>query len=116
MTKIEQTVNEIYCIIQKDERCRCEIDYVEQLSWILFLKYVEDLENNWKTEVEQSGKEYSNIIREEFKWRSWAAPKDQNGNIDYNALTGDDLIDFVSDKLFPYMMELRSYASGRSRL
>ena len=85
-TKFEQTFNEIFDIIRQDERCRCEIDYVEQLSWVLCLKYLEDFENDRKAEAELSGKAYNEIIRHEYKWETWTAPKDKNGKIDYHKL------------------------------
>jgi type I restriction enzyme M protein len=88
-----------------------ELDYVEQTSWVLFLKYLEDLENDKATAAELTGKAYSNILAPEFQWNTWAAPKDANGNLDHHAaLTGDDLADFVNEKLFPYLKKFKADA------
>src|SRR5665648_368489 len=104
----EQTFKNIDDILYKDAGCGSELDYVEQTSWILFLKYLDDLEIEKKTAAQLSGKSYNEIISSEFKWDTWAVPKDVNGKFDHNkALTGDDLKDFVDHKLFPYLKKFK---------
>lgn len=104
----EQIFKRIDDILRKDAGCGSELDYVEQTSWVLFLKYLDDLENDRKTAAELSGKKYTNIIAKEFQWNTWAAPKLKDGKIDHNALTGDDLTDFVNGKLFPYLKKFKT--------
>ena len=99
-TMFEQTFKNIDDILRKDAGCGSELDYVEQTSWILFLKYLDDLEKDRATAAELTGKAYTPIIDKEYQWIVWAAPKLGNGKIDHNALTGDDLTDFVNNKLF----------------
>ncbi len=106
----EQTFKNIDDILHKDAGCGSELDYVEQTSWVLFLKYLDDLEKDKATAAELTGKTYSPIIRTEFKWDVWAAPKLDNGKIDHNALTGDDLKEFVDHKLFPYLKKFKTDA------
>ena len=103
----EQTFKNIDDILHKDAGCGSELDYVEQTSWVLFLKYLDDLEKDKRTAAELSGKSYTNIIAPEYQWSVWAAPKMENGKIDHNALTGDDLKDFVDHKLFPYLKKFK---------
>jgi type I restriction enzyme M protein len=103
----EQTFKNIDDTLWKDAGCGSELDYVEQTSWVLFLKYLEDLEKDKATAAELTGKTYTNIISPEFQWTKWAAPKLKNGKIDHNALTGDDLVDFVNNKLFPYLKKIK---------
>ncbi len=89
--------------LRKDAGCTTELDYIEQSSWLLFLKYLDSMENRRKLAAEIQGKSYSYIIDEEYRWETWAAPK-KDGKIDYNvAMTGDDLHDFVNRDLFPYL-------------
>jgi len=89
--------------LRKDAGCTTELDYIEQSSWLLFLKYLDSMENRRKLAAEIQGKSYSYIIDEEYRWETWAAPK-KDGEIDYNvAMTGDDLQDFVNRDLFPYL-------------
>lgn len=109
----EQTFKNIDDILRKEAGCASELDYVEQTSWILFLKYLDDLEQERKTSAELSGKVYSDIISPEYKWESWAVPRDKNGKIDHHlALTGDDLKDFVDQKLFPYFRTIKATAES----
>lgn len=104
----EQTFKNIDDILHKDAGCGSELDYVEQTSWILFLKYLDDFEEDRKTAAELSGMIYTGIISQEYKWETWAVPKDDNGKIDHQkALTGDDLKDFVDHKLFPYLKKFK---------
>ena len=61
--------------LRKDAGCSSELDYIEQTSWILFLKYLDDYEKDRETSAKLSGKTYSPIISEEFRWGTWDAPK-----------------------------------------
>jgi type I restriction enzyme M protein len=106
----EQIFKNIDDTLWKDAGCSSELDYVEQTSWVLFLKYLDDFEKDKATAAELTGKTYTNIIASEFQWTKWAAPKIENGKIDHNALTGDDLIDFVNIKLFPYLKKIKKDA------
>jgi type I restriction enzyme M protein len=109
----EQTFKNIDDILHKDAGCGSELDYVEQTSWILFLKYLDDLEKDKKTAAELSGKKYNNIIAPDFQWSNWAAPKDKDGKLDHHAaLTGDDLADFVNIQLFPYFKQFKKNAES----
>ena len=112
----EQTFKNIDDILHKDAGCGSELDYVEQTSWVLFLKYLDDLERDRATAAELTGKTYTTIIDKEYQWNNWAAPKITNGNgalkIDHNALTGDDLTDFVNNKLFPYLKKFKLSAES----
>jgi type I restriction enzyme M protein len=113
----EQVFKNIDDILHKDAGCSSELDYVEQTSWILFLKYLDDLEKDRKTQAELAGKDYDEIIQKQFRWSVWAAPKDKDGKIDHHkALTGDDLRDFVDQKLFPYLKKFRVDASSADTL
>jgi type I restriction enzyme M protein len=109
----EQTFKNIDDILHKDAGCGSELDYVEQTSWILFLKYLDDLEKDRATAAELTGKTYSPIIDKEYQWTVWAMPKGKDGKLDHhNALTGDDLTDFVNNKLFPYLKKFKTSAES----
>ncbi len=108
----EQTFKNIDDILHKDAGCGSELDYVEQTSWVLFLKYLDDLEKDKATAAELSGKTYANILASGYQWSTWAAPKQENGKIDYNALSGDDLADFVNIQLFPYLKKFKTSAES----
>ncbi|MDA7667214.1 type I restriction-modification system subunit M [Akkermansiaceae bacterium] len=109
----EQTFKNIDDVLWKEAGCSSELDYTEQASWILFLKYLEDLEQTRAIEAELVGKGYSYVLDEQFRWSVWAAPKKDDGSIDHDsALVGDDLIDFVNRELFPYLNGFKERATG----
>ena len=104
-------------ILWKDDGCNSELDYIEQTSWILFLKYLDDHEKDKVDSALLNGKVYASILSEEFSWSTWASPKSSNGKLDYNAaLTGDDLREFVNFKLFPYLKQFKVSADSANTL
>ena len=109
----EQTFKNIDDVLWKEAGCATELDYTEQTSWMLFLKYLDDLEHERSMEAELMGKSYDFVIESEFRWSSWAAPKKADGSCDHDvALTGDDLILFVNNRLFPYLIGLKYHIAG----
>ncbi len=108
----EQIFKNIDDILWKDDGCSTGLDYIEQTSWILFLKYLDDLEEDKETAAQLAGKTYERIIEPQFRWTTWAAPKLENGKIDHNAMTGDDLVDFVNQELFPYLKKFKEKAKS----
>jgi type I restriction enzyme M protein len=109
----EQSFKNIDDILHKDAGCGSELDYVEQSSWILFLKYLEDFEENKEIEYKLNGKTYKNLLDEKYRWSNWAAPKNDDGKLDHHkAKSGDDLIDFVDRELFPYLKKFKANAES----
>lgn len=109
----ERVFKNIDDTLRKDAGCSSELDYVEQTSWIIFLKYISDLEKDRETVAQLRGEEYTPVIDERFWWNNWAAPKDENGNINHNtALSGDDLLEFVNNELFPYFKTFKLSAQS----
>jgi type I restriction enzyme M protein len=109
----EQAFKNIDDVLWKEAGCGSELDYAEQTSWLLFLKYLDGLEQDKSMEAQLEGKAYTFILEEPYRWESWAAPKTADGKLDHNkALTGDDLRDFVDRKLFPYLHGFKQKASG----
>jgi type I restriction enzyme M protein len=109
----EQAFKNIDDVLHKDAGCSSELDYTEQTSWLLFLKYLDALEHEKATMARLEGRKYTHIIDKPYRWESWAAPKDKSGKLDHNhALTGDDLLDFVNRQLFPYLQGFKAKASG----
>lgn len=87
----EQVFKNIDNILRKDAGCSSELDYTEQTSWILFLKYLDDLERERQQKAELVGKKYEYIIDKPYRWESWAAPKTADGTFDHNKpVSGDD--------------------------
>jgi type I restriction enzyme M protein len=100
----EQTFKNIDDILYKDSGADSELDYIGQTSWVMFLRYLDELEQDKADEAELEGKKYSYILDEKFRWPNWAMPKGSDGKVDHHiAMTGPDLIKFVDGELFPYL-------------
>ena len=113
----EQAFRNIDDALRKEAGCATELDYAEQTSWLLFLKYLDGLEQDRATEAALEGRKYTHLLDKPYRWESWAAPKDRSGQLDHsNGLTGDDLRDFVNQKLFPYLHRFKDRASGPNTL
>ena len=113
----ENTFKAIDQILWKESGCSSELDYLEQKSWLLFLKYLDDLESEREDEAELEGKQYKRIITGFNRWSQWAAPKTADGKIDViNAMTGNDLVEFVDNKLFPFLKSLKATAANTNSL
>ena len=109
----EQAFRNIDDVLWKEAGCTTELDYTEQTSWLLFLKYLDGLEQDKAAEAALEGKRYTWILDAPYRWDNWAAPKGADGKLDHNqALTGDDLRLFVDTKLFPYLHGFKQRASG----
>jgi type I restriction enzyme M protein len=109
----EQAFRNIDDVLRKEAGCTTELDYTEQTSWLLFLKYLDGLEEDKVAEAEIDGKKYTYILDKPYRWQNWAAPKGKDGKLDHNkSLTGDDLRDFVNKKLFPYLQGFTQRATG----
>lgn len=81
-----------------------ELDYVEQISWLLFLKYLSDYEIDRRMEAELADDDYTSLFKKGYRWGDWACPVDDEGRPDHNAApAGPDLIAFVNRDLFPYL-------------
>jgi type I restriction enzyme M protein len=113
----EQAFKNIDDVLRKEAGCTTELDYTEQTSWLLFLKYLDGLEQDRALEAELGGKKYEYILDAPYRWESWAAPKSGDGRVDHNrAMIGDDLRDFVNLKLFPYLHGFKQKATGPNTL
>src|SRR6267378_4525040 len=131
-TMFEQAFKNIDDVLRKEAGCTTELDYTEQTSWLLFLKYLDALEQDKADEAALERKKYTFLLDKPYRWDEWAAPKapgnanlpigdsssskigaPKNPAVDHNkAKTGDDLRDFVNLKLFPYLHGFKQKASG----
>ena len=113
----ERAFKNIDDILFKDAGCGSELDYAEQSSWLLFLKYLDALERDRAMEAELEGRAYEWLLQKKFRWESWAAPKGRDGKLDHHkVLTGPDLVEFVDRELFPYLQGFKVKASGPQTL
>ena len=115
----EQTFKNIDDLLYKDSGADSELDYIGQTSWVLFLRYLDELEQDKADEAALKGQEYNFILAEEYRWNTWAMPKKlKSGSVseveldNHVALTGPDLVQFVDGKLFPYLASFKQTADN----
>jgi len=92
----EALANEIWraCdILRRDNNCGGIMEYIEHLSWLLFLRFLDAQEEEWETQAEIAGRRYQPILDSEYRWRNWAP-------LDWPA---DKLLWFVHERLIPYL-------------
>jgi type I restriction enzyme M protein len=113
----EQTFKNIDNAFREDDGCSTELDYAEQSSWILFLKWLDDFEKDKETKAKLENKQFKPTLKKEFQWSTWAVVKDKAGKVDFNkTLTGPDLKSFIDDKLFPYLKSFKNNSEDTNTL
>lgn len=95
MSNLSGTIKAIQNIMRKDVGVDGDAQRISQLGWMLFLKIFDDKEQDYEILDEN----YRSPIPEKLKWRNWAA--------DDEGLTGDGLLDFVNNELFPTLKDLQ---------
>lgn len=98
---MQQHINRITDILRRDDGISGAMHYTEQISWILFLKFLDDFEEGQRDAAELDGKEYKYILDHTFRWSNWI-------HRDKKMFSGDDLKDFVNKELFPYLKGFRN--------
>ena len=102
MSNLSGFVKRLRDIMRNDAGINGDAQRIEQIAWMLFLKVYDAKEQDWEWDDEN----YQSIIPEECRWQNWAHD-DKSGN----ALTGDRLLDFVNNTLFPTLKNLPVTAS-----
>ena len=92
MSSLSNFIKRLRDIMRNDAGINGDAQRIEQIAWLLFLKVYDTKEEDWEFDDDN----YKSIIPEECRWRNWAVD-DGKGK----AMTGDDLLDFVNNKLFP---------------
>ena len=106
-------------IMRKDKGLNGDLDRLPMLTWIMFLKFLDDLEQIRETDAKLAGKRFRHTIEPPYRWRDWAAKAD--------GITGDELIAFVNNEeargpdgkkgpgLFAYLRSLQGANGGDRR-
>jgi len=106
-------------IMRKDKGLSGDIDRLPMLTWVMFLKFLDDVEKIREAEVNLEGKKFKPAIQSPYRWRDWAARED--------GITGDELIAFINQDeaprpdgtkgpgLFAYLRSLQGADGGDRR-
>ena len=105
--------------MRKDKGLNGDLDRLPMLTWVMFLKFFDDLETIHEQKAALAGKPYKPIIQSPYRWRDWAAKED--------GISGDDLTHFINDQeavradgskgkgLFEYLRQLRGTNGGKDQ-
>lgn len=114
---IQQSIDRITDILRRDDGISGAMHYTEQISWILFLRYLNAYEEKRKLDYAIRSKEYTPVLEEKFQWQNWACPVDEKGERDKkNQLTSTDLTEFVNQELFPYLKSFKNQSNNPQSL
>lgn len=105
--ELTSIINKCCDILRTDDGISGAVHYTEVLSWILYLKFFQDKEHERTQLAELDGTEYTPLLKDEYQWDTWTAQK--------KGLTGNDLIKFINDDLFPYLSSLKGAKEGDPR-
>lgn len=97
MSSLSNFVKRIRDIMRNDAGINGDAQRIEQIAWMLFLKVYDSKEQDWEIDDD----DYVSIIPDEFRWANWAHD-DKSGKV----ATGDTLLDFVNNKLFPTLKNI----------
>jgi type I restriction enzyme M protein len=95
MSNLSSTIKSIQDIMRKDAGVDGDAQRISQLGWMLFLKIFDTKEEDW----EITNEKYKSPIPKDLRWREWAA--------DEEGMTGDELLGFVNNSLFPRLKDLK---------
>jgi type I restriction enzyme M protein len=93
---LNSTIKSIQDIMRKDDGVDGDAQRIGQLTWMLFLKVLDQQEEEWESQAKSRGKRYKSPLPNSYRWRNWAAYKNGKPQI-----AAGELIDFVNTKLFP---------------
>jgi len=98
---VNNIVKRLQNIMRQDAGINGDAQRIEQMVWMFFLKVYDTQEETWEYKAQKEKRKFESIIPEDLRWRNWAID-DKDGS----ALTGDALLSFVNDKLFPTLKNL----------
>ncbi len=105
MTSLSNFVKRLRDIMRNDAGINGDAQRIEQIAWMLFLKVYDAKEQDWDMDEDN----YQSIIPEECRWQNWAADDHSGG-----AMTGDTLLNFVNNVLFPVLKGQDAVYGGKT--
>lgn len=105
--QLTNIINQCCDILRTDDGITGAMQYTEALSWMLYLKFFDDKENERKSQAELNGDEYHPLLKKEFQWSVWTDTK--------KGKTGKELTKWIEEELIPYLAGLKGSKEGDPR-
>lgn len=103
-SQLTSIINQCCDILRTDDGINGATAYTEALSWILYLKFLDDKERVRKEQASLNGDEYHSILKKEFQWAAWTDSK--------KGKTGKELTKWVNEELIPGLSKLKGAKDG----
>ena len=100
------------CDIMRRSNCAGAMQYVPELTWILFLRILDERETQEAEEAEALGIQFTPSLESPYRWRDWAAPDSESRE---QMITRGKLLDFVNQELLPYLRKLENRTNSTAR-
>jgi len=111
---VDQAVKSI-CDIMRRGNVTSALQYVSELTWILFLRILDESEDREVTEAEAVGARYTPSLKKPYRWKDWAAPGLENKRKELDDAGNKAFLSFVNGELIPYLKGLREKSQATSR-
>ena len=111
----QQSVNgavKSICDIMRRSNCAGAMQYVPELTWILFLRILDERETHEAEAAEAVGADFTPSLAAPYRWQDWAAPDSERRE---GMLTRGKVLDFVNGELLPYLKGLRNRPNSTPR-
>jgi type I restriction enzyme M protein len=113
----QQSVNQAIkniCDVMRRSKCAGAMQYVPELTWMLFLRILDEQETEEAEQAKAVGHDYTPSLESPYRWNDWAAP---NGAVRQKLQNGHlgDLFAFLSQQLFPYLKGLKDIPNATPR-
>ncbi len=106
---VNNIIKRIQNIMRSDAGVNGDAQRIEQMTWMFFLKVYDTQEETWEYKAFKEKKEFKSIIPEPLRWRNWAVDEK-----DGNAMTGDTLLNFINNVLFPVIKGQDAMLNGET--
>ena len=102
------------CDIMRRSNAASALQYIPELTWILFLRILDEREQLEATEAQIVGAAFTPSLSYPYRWQDWASPNGKKRQELQNGMAGD-VFNFVNEDLIPYLHELKEQPSATSR-
>ena len=109
----EKVFDSIDKALWKDDGVDTDLDYVQQTSWLLFLRWLDEIELTKQKSAKLNNQNYNQLLDREYRWSTWAVPKKKDGSKDFSSESfGPEILEFINNELFPYLQKFKDNAKS----
>lgn len=97
----------------KDDGVDTDLEYIQQTSWLLFLRWLDEIELTRQKTASLNNQKYNQLLDHKYRWSTWAVPRKKDGSKDFNTESfGPEILEFINNELFPYLQKFKENAKS----